>query len=90
MTTDPMNVMLQTESRMNHARDELARATNAHRHACEDVVRHDRAKQQAETTPTAYSPVPNDGKINSTLAQCQQDPGVAAGRGVGDLLEEAG
>ena len=90
MTNDPMIVMLKAESRMNHARDELARATNAYRYARQVVARHDRAKRLAETKPTAYEPVPNDGKINSTLAQCQQDPGVAAGGGVGDLLEEAG
>ena len=84
MTNDPMNVMLQTESRMNHARDELARATKAYRYACEDVVRHDRAKRLAETKPTAYEPVPAT-EVNPTLAQCQQDPGVAAGGGVGDL-----
>ena len=90
MTNDPMNVMLQTESRMNHARDELARATTAYYAACDGYVRHDVAERLAETKPTAYEPVPNDGKINSTLAQCQQDPGVAAGGGVGDLLEEAG
>ena len=89
MTNDPMNVMLQTESRMNHARDELARATKAYYAACDEFVRHDLAERLAETKPTAYEPVPAT-EVNPTLAQCQQDPGVSAGRGVGDLLEEAG
>ena len=84
MTNDPMNVMLQTESRMNHARDERARATTAYYAASDRYVRYDIAKRLAETKPTAYEPVPAT-EVNPTLAQCQQDPGVAAGGGVGDL-----
>ena len=88
MTNDPMNGMLKAESRMKHARDELARATNAYHAACDEFVRHDVAKRLAETKTTAYEPVPAT-EVNPTPALCRQDPGVAAGGGVGDL-EEAG
>ena len=87
MTTDPMSVMLQTESRMNHARDELARATTAYYAACDEFVRVDIFKRLVHA-PTAYSPVPDDGKTNPTLATCQQEPGDVAIRGAGILQGE--
>ena len=60
---------------------------------CGDVCRWANAKDVrvylAETRPTAYGPVPNDGEANPTLASCRQAPGTAP-NGLSTVVRRAG